>query len=155
MEDKKIDCKHCGKPECYEENTGTAENPSVSYMCLGCGYMTTTLNLDNSELVRNHEETTADLIKALRWVDSDTRLVWYPTVLNFHSLGMVFPDGTSAEEWSWRAAPAVDIPEEDRKKYPYPGQEGKYYVKRVDMKQSRTFDKQDFKGACKFVNFLK
>ena len=152
-EPSKIICPHCGAHECFEE-TQTVENDVVhSYMCISCGYTSTTMNIEGSEMIKQYEDSTADLIKDLRWVD-EKNLVWYPIILNFPSFGIIFPDGTSKNNWRWTAAPAVDIPVEDQKKYPIPGQKDAFYTRRIDMKAGMSFDNKDFYGACKFIGFI-
>ena len=154
-EPTKIGCPHCGHNQCFEETQTLPDGQEVaSYMCLDCGYTSNTLNVEDSDFIKGYEETTAELIKDLRWVDPNTNLVWYPIVLNFPSFGIVFPDGTNVFDWSWRAALAVEIPHQDSKKYPIPGQEGEYYTKRVDMESSRLFNSDDFYSACKFLGFI-
>ena len=123
-------------------------------MCMECGYTSTTLNEEGSLVVETYEQGTAELIKDLRWVDPNTNLVWYPIVLNFPSFGIIFPDGTNKDNWAWRAAPAVDISEEEQKKYPIPGQKDQYYTKRIDMNSSELFEADQFYDACKFLGFI-
>jgi len=123
-------------------------------MCLDCGYTSTSLNLEDSPIVRQYEETAPELFKLLRWIDPQTKLVWYPIVLNFPSFGMIFPDGTSVENWQWMSAPAVDIPFNDQKKYPIPGAPNKYYTKRVDLKKGKYFPPDQFYQAAKFIGFV-
>ena len=89
----------------------------------------------------------------MRWVD-DENLVWYPIVLNFPNVGIVFPDGTSKTDWCWSTAPAIDVPEEERSKYPIPGSDGQYYTKRVDMSRQEKFAPDKFYDACKEVGFI-
>jgi hypothetical protein len=125
-----------------------------SYLCVNCGYTTTSVNVENSELVKQYEESTAELIKALRWVDNQN-LVWYPTVLNFPSAGIIFPDGIDADTWYWTAAPAVDIPEEERSKFPIPGSKDQFYTRRIDMGKGKKFKSDKFYDACKFLGFIK
>lgn len=150
----KITCKHCGGSQCFKEDTiGPDGNAATSYMCVDCGYTTTTLNVEGSEMVQFYEETTAQLIKDLRWVD-DENLVWYPIVLNFPSVGIIFPDGQNSSDWWWTTAPAVDVTEEEKTKYPVPGVEGQYYKRRVDMSQRKSFPKNEFYDACKHVGFI-
>jgi hypothetical protein len=155
----KVICPHCGGHNCFHEKQEVDwDNPTKklleSFLCTDCGYTTTNLNLVDSEIIQGYEQTTAELIKALRWIDPQTNLVWYPIVLNFPSSGIIFPDGTSVDDWSWRAAPAVDIPQEEQKKYPIPGNEGAYYTKRIDMEAGKLFGKNDFYEACKFIGFI-
>lgn len=156
MEPTKITCPHCGNDNCFVETQTIEDNQEVSsYMCIDCGYTTTTLNVEGTDFVKGYEEVTAELIRNLRWVDPNTNLVWYPLVLNFPSFGIIFPDGTSVFDWSWRAAPAIGVAFEEREKYPIPGQEGEYYTKRVDIaNNSRLFNSDDFYSACKYLGFI-
>lgn len=158
----KVKCPHCGSSNCFEESSPVKSGDYVnyisdtveSYMCVSCGYTTTTLNVEGSDMVKQYEESTADLIKSLRFVDT-TNLVWYPIVLNFPSTGIIFPDGTSKSNWGWRAAPAVDIPVKEQKKYPLPGKKKEYYTRRIDMDAGKLFAGKDFYNACKFIGFIK
>ena len=151
----KTTCPHCGSPECFEDTQTIPNGEAVtSYMCMECGYTTTTLNVDGSMLINEYESQTAELIKDLRWID-DKNLVWYPTVLNFPSFGIIFPDGINKMDWRWTAAPAVDVPIEDQKNYPIPGQKDKFYQRRIDMTASKKFLSSDFYEACLFLGFIK
>ena len=150
-----IKCPHCGSDHCYEE-TQAVENELVkSYLCTNCGYTSTTLNKEGSTMIKEYEDVTAELIKDLRWVDEKTNLVWYPIVLNFPSFGIIFPDGVNKTNWEWMAAPAVDIPEEDRKNYPIPGHKDIFYTKRIEMKLGKKFKSDSFREACEFIGFIK
>jgi hypothetical protein len=123
-------------------------------MCISCGYTSTTLNVEGSNVIKHYEETTAELIKDLRWLDPKTNLVWYPIVLNFPSYGIIFPDGTNKHDWKWKAAPAVDIPEEEQKNFPIPHMKGSYYTRRVDMSASKVFEPHAFHDACVSIGFI-
>ena len=154
MEPTKVKCPHCGSEQCFKETQALSEKEFVdSYMCIGCGYTTTSLNKEGSQMIKEYEETTAELIRELRWVD-DNNLVWYPIILNFPSFGIIFPDGTDATNWRWTAAPAIDIPESDQKNYPIPGQPDQYYTRRVDLQSGKNFDHTNFYDACKFIGFI-
>lgn len=160
MEPTKITCPHCNSNQCFEETqmiegTSADTQESVnSYLCVGCGYTTTTLNQVRSEIIAKYENTTAELIKDLRWIDPNTDLVWYPIVLNFPTFGIIFPDGTNVADWTWMAAPAVDIAEESQSNFPIPGQPGKFYTRRVDMESGQHFSKDEFTKACEFIGFI-
>lgn len=150
----KIECPHCGSPNCFKEVQAIGEKEFVdSYMCVSCGYTTTSLNKVGSQMVAQYEETTAELIKDLRWID-EKGLVWYPIVLNFPSFGIIFPDGVNKNDWRWTAAPAVDIPVEDQKNFPIPGHKDKFYTRRIDMKVGKSFASDSFYEACKFIGFI-
>jgi Zn ribbon nucleic-acid-binding protein len=143
MEDK-IQCPVCSKTDCYVE----AENNISSYLCMSCGYTTTSLNLNESILLRKAEQTTPELIKKSKYLDPDTNLVWYPSVLNFPNKGMIFPDGVNEDMWSWRVAKYIEIPEDQQHKYPIPNKEGEFYKTRLDLNSSKFFNRKDFKNAC-------
>lgn len=148
--DDKIHCSVCGELDCYKES----ENNIDSYLCMSCGYTTTSLNKEDSIELRKWEQSTPQLIKKSKWVDPETNLVWYPSVLNFPSIGMIFPDGISEDNWNWRMAKAIDIPEEEKSKYPIPGKSGEFYSRRIDMKGSVIYDRKDFKTACEDLGIL-
>lgn len=154
-------CPHCGGTECFEENQvipgaqdSSTDQLVTSWMCMDCGYTSTTLNEEGSEIIMQYEGSTAELIRDLRWVDPETNLVWYPIILNFPSFGIIFPDGTSKDNWTWMAAPAIDIPEEEREKFPIPGQPGQFYARRIDMNGGEHFLKDQFYDACKYIGFV-
>jgi len=155
MDPNKVTCPHCQHPNCFEEASTLPQGEVVnSYMCLNCGYTTTTLNVEKSVVIEEYEKGTAELIKALRWVDPQTSLVWYPIVLNFPSTGMIFPDGVDASDWKWMVAPAVSIPLNEQKKYPIKSQPGSYYTKKIDLKKGKLFAPNAFYEAAKSVGFI-
>lgn len=148
--DNLIKCAVCGEEECYKETESNID----SYLCMSCGYTTTSLNVNESIELRKWEQHTPELIKKSKFIDSETNLVWYPSVLQFPNIGMIFPDGTNEENWKWRVARAVDIPEEERSKYPIPGKKDEYYARRIDMKSSVTYERTAFKAACEDLGIL-
>lgn len=155
IEPTKVTCPITGGKNCFEQSQ-QLENGEVikSYLSIDSGYTTTTLNVEGSDVVKQYEETTPELLKELRWVDPQTNLVWYPLVLNFPSFGIIFPDGTNKDNWKWMAAPAVDIAPADQKKYPIPGQEGQFYTRKINMEAGRRFEPNQFREAAKFVGFI-
>ena len=152
---KKVKCKHCGSEHhCFEEQTNLPSgDEALSYLCVSCGYTTTTLNTEGSEMIKEYESVTAQLIKDLRWID-DQGLVWYPIVLNFPSTGIVLPDGHNASDWHWVAAKAIDLPEADQQRFPVAGRPGEYYKRRIDMENKEQFPKENFYEACRSVGFI-
>ena len=69
-----------------------------------------------SDLVKETEETSPDLYKDLSVVKEG--LVWFPATISIPEKGMVFIDGTDKRNWSWKAARAVRILEEEKDKNP-------------------------------------
>lgn len=140
----KLFCPRCHVQECYMET----ENDIDSYLCMNCGYTTNSLYIDGSEKIQEWEESTPVLIKKAKFLDESTNLVWYPSVLNFPSIGMIFPDGTNEYDWIWRAAEVVTIPENERSQYPIPGKDGEFYTNKLDLENSKVYDQDKFRDAC-------
>lgn len=143
-------CPVCLESECYKESFENID----SYLCMNCGYTTTSKHVADSIEIRKWELTTAELIKDSKYVDTNTNLVWYPSVLNFPSKGLIFPDGTNVDDWKWRVALTIPIPEEDRAKYPVPGKSGEFYETRIDMQNSKLYPRTEFKHACEDLGIL-
>ncbi len=149
----KVDCLHCESVNCFREDYDYGDQKVSAYLCLACGYTTTTLNIDGSEYIKDYDESCPELFKDLKFVDKDN-IAWYPMVLNFPNLGLVFPDGTSALNWSWRAVPIKAVDEDEKEKYPIPDEEGKYYETKADMDGSRLYPQGQFYEACKYLGII-
>ena len=52
----------------------------------------------------------------------------------------------------WAFAPMVEIPEEERKKYPNPSIPGKFYDKKIDTENPEIYDK--FLNGMSYINEL-
>lgn len=154
IDEFKIDCPCCGSKNCFEEKYTVAENSVKSYLCMGCGYSTTTLFANDSDPVKEFEDNCPELFKDIKFVDKQTNLVWYPTVLNFPDKGIVFPDGTNAFDWQWRAVPIIPIADDEKESYPVPGKEGEYYKTKADMEASKLYPQTSFNEACKHVKII-
>lgn len=154
VDNNKINCPRCNSINCFEETYAVEKNTISSYLCMGCGYTTTTLNTIDSENIKQFEEGCPELFKDIKYHDVERNVYWYPTVLNFPELGLVFPDGANAFDWKWRAVPVKPVTEEEKENYPIPGQKGKYYETKADMDSSRLFEQSDFSGACKYLKII-
>ena len=120
----------------------------TSHLSLKCGYTSNSLFVIGSKTIDEVDENTADLIKDLKYLDPNTGLVWYPVVINFPSRGMLFPEGSNTTDWKWCYAPAVDVLESEKTKYPIKGKKDEYHTKRIDMNAREYFEQDDFKSAC-------
>lgn len=149
----KVQCPHCNSNNCFKEDYEHDTENVSAYLCMQCGYTTTTLHKKDTPFIEEYESAFPTLFKDLKFVDNDD-VVWYPMVLNFPSLGLVFPDGTSALDWSWRAVPVVPVDEDEKTKYPMPGEEGKYYEFKANMEGSRLYPQGQFNEACKYLGII-
>jgi hypothetical protein len=122
-------------------------------ICMDTGFTTSTEYEIGSEKVIKYEETTAKLIKDLRYTDYDLNQYWYPTTVMF-STGMIFPDGTK-DSWEWVYAPIITMNKEEQKQYPIPGKEGEYYETRLGVDLAERYKHDDFRTVCKIVGIAK
>ena len=112
----------------------------------------TTMTLD-SEGLKQTLEYTADLIKDLRQdhepPGGGEKLAWFPTAITMPEKGMIFPEPIKGtDDWGWTVVKAISIPKEEQDKYPDPRNPGKFYTKKMDMKNLKRFEKMCFMDAA-------
>ena len=146
-QDKLTICKCCKGNACYESEFTTQEGPITTWLCMTCGFTSnTTMTLD-SEVLKQTEELTADLIKDLK--QTHDGLAFFPTAITMPDKGMVFPEPIKdKDDWGWTVVKAIPIPEEEQEKYPDPRNPGTFYKNRMDMKNLKRFDKLCFMDAA-------
>tara|TARA_A100001015_G_scaffold272708_1_gene327512 strand:+ start:292 stop:729 length:438 start_codon:yes stop_codon:yes gene_type:complete len=140
--DKLVECKRCGGNACYEQNIG---EDITTWMCMGCGFTTSTLMTKDGEVVKNAIETSPELYKDLMFEDTDKR-VWLPATITLPEKGMVFIDGANKQEWKWAAVKAIPLQEGDKKV-----SEGQTH--KMDMKNVKHFEQKDFMDALENIGF--
>lgn len=148
--DNLITCDRCGGDAAYAQEV----NESITnYMCYGCGFQTNSLMKKNEEFFKQQMETLPDLYKELMGEDKEGK-IWMPTVINLPTKGMVFANGTSANNWKWSAVKAILVTEEEKHKYPIPGKKEEFYEWRMDMSTITHYDEKDFVEALDFINIF-
>ena len=151
--DKLVNSPICDSNACYESEFQTQEGVIKTWLCMTSGYTSnTTMTLD-SESLKTTIELTADFIKDLRQdhepPGGGEKLAWFPTVITMPDKDMIFPEPIKdTDDWGWTVVKAVPIPEEEQEKYPDPRNPGKFYKKRMDMKNMKRFDKLCFMDAA-------
>jgi len=144
-------CPKSGGDLCYE----TQVTPEITnWMSLSCGYWTNSLMKEGEEFYNEQMSTLPELYKDLAWKDESTELVWLPQTINEPQKGMVFANGTNAQEWKWAAVKAVPVTEEEKHKYPIPKQSGKFYEWRIDMNTLQHFDEREFIDALEYISLI-
>ena len=133
-----ITCPHClDTNNCFEEIQETFS----SYLCFSCGFMSDSrYEIGNLQLIENMKNSPL-LVRESQFEDKDRGIIWFPSVINMGKLGMIFPEGTK-DKYVWKYAKVVDIPEEERVNYDN-------YSQRLDVENAKTFQQNDFMGACK------
>jgi len=139
-----ITCPRCGGNACYLQQV-TEE--VVTQFCFGCGWTTSSLMVEGSEIVTQTLETSPELYKDLMFVD-EKQLVWFPATVTLPGKGMVFLDGNSKDAWRWTAVKSIEILEEEKSKFP------KEQTHKMDMKNSNHFEKEDFMEALDSIDFF-
>ena len=137
--EKVIDCPVCfDVDKCFEE----IQKEYSSYLCFNCGFMSDSrYENDSINLIENLKKS-PKLVQDLKIVDKDRNIVWFPAVINMGELGMIFPEGKGINEYTWKFAKLVDIPEEERAKYDN-------YDKRLDVENAKSYGLHGFLEACK------
>ena len=146
--DKLVVCKCCGGNACYESEFTTKDGNINTWLCMTCGFTSNTTMTEDSEVLKQTMELTADLIKDLRQ-DHDG-LAWFPTAITMPDKGMIFPEPIKKDNknWNWTVVKAISIPKEDQDKYPDPTNPGVNYKFKMDMKNMKHFNKLEFMDAA-------
>ena len=88
------------------------------------------------------------------WEDPETKLRWLPLTINEEQKGMIFPMGSSTDDWKWAAVKAVVIPVAERKEHPIPGKPGQFLSYKTDMTTMEKFEERDFISAMEYLGLL-
>lgn len=137
-----------GSNACYEQSFEQEGQEVKTWLCFGSGFTTSTLMTEGSKTVVDLLETSPELYKDLLHKDNTGR-IWLPATITLPEKGMVFLDGTNKEDWQWKAVKAIEIPEEQKHKYP----EGQTH--KMDMQNGKTYGKKDFMDALEEIGFYK
>ena len=139
-----ITCPVCfDTHQCFEE----VQETFSSYLCFNCGFMSDSrYEIGSLQLTENLKKS-PKLVRETKFEDKERNIVWFPSVINMGKLGMIFPEG-KPNEYVWKYARVVDIPEEERPMYDN-------HTQRLDVDNAETFEQQDFMGACKTMGITK
>ena len=158
MKDLISNCFLCGEKALHVAGTEDAQ----VMQCINCGYTTSTkfrgIKADNEEFQKLGEDMK-------NWAKEENGYIWIPSIITL-PIGMLYPinkkvvDGIGEvgdgmkKELKWAFAPMVEIPEEERKKYPNPSTPGKFYDKKIDTDNAVVYD-LFIEGMTMINNLLK
>ena len=148
MKDQLTTCRKCASPLCYERHNDTL----ISWDCLQCGFTTNTLFIDNTEAVLSYESMLPSLFRDIKFIDSDS-FVWYPSTVTKEGVGIIFPDGSSKEDWKWAFARHIPVTEAEKERFKKKDEEG-YHKFKTDMKNVIHFDQQYFSQALEAAGLI-
>ena len=72
-------CKKCGGNACYEQKVN---EEITTWLCMGCGFTTSTLMEKGSKVVNDLLETSPELYKDLLFEDKDNNM-WTPATIHY------------------------------------------------------------------------
>ena len=148
--DNLIKCDRCSSDACYVQEV----NEKVkNYSCYGCGFITNSLLVKDTQFFEEQMELLPNLYKELMGEDENGK-IWMPSTVNIPEKGMVFANGKSSSNWNWSAVLAVKVKDEEKEKYPIPGKENKFYEWRMDMTNMKEFDEKDYIEALDYIGIF-
>ena len=148
--DNLIKCDRCGSDACYVQEV----NEKVkNYSCYGCGFITNSLLVKDTQFFEEQMELLPNLYKELMGEDENGK-IWMPSTVNIPEKGMVFANGKSSSNWNWSAVLAVEVKDDEKEKYPIPGKEGEYYEWRMDMEGMKEFGESDYIEALDYIGIF-
>lgn len=151
INEQMITCPKSGGDACMVTET----TPGIkTYFSFSCGFQTNSLMKEGETFYEEQISVLPELYKDLIWKDTETGLMWLPSMINEPTKGMVFANGPSKGEWGWAAVKAVPVTEEEKEKYPIPGKKGQFYEFRMDMSTLKMFVERDFMDALSYINVL-
>tara|TARA_Y100001972_G_C7568559_1_gene285414 strand:- start:247 stop:705 length:459 start_codon:yes stop_codon:yes gene_type:complete len=123
-------------PLCEERALHVAGTEDAQVMqCINCGYTTSTKFTGTKETNEEFQKLGEDM---KNWAVEKIGKVWIPSIITL-PIGMLYPVNIK-KEMKWAFAPMVEIPEEERKKYPNPSMPGKFYEKKIDTDNAVLYD---------------
>ena len=143
-------CLRCGSDACYSQKVNKEITNS---MCYGCGFQSNSLMKTEGGFLEEQIENLPELYKDLIFEDENGQS-WLPSTINLPEQGMVFANGSKADNWKWAAVKAIDVKDEEKEKYPIPNKKNKYYKHRMDMTTMKMFDERDFMEALTYIGVL-
>lgn len=148
--DNLIICDRCGSDACYVQEV----NEKIkNYQCYGCGFITNSLLVKDSQFFNEQMELLPNLYKELMGEAEDGK-IWMPSTVNMPGKGMIFANGKDSLNWKWAAVLAVPVKEEEKEKYPIPNKEGEYYEWRMDMTTIKEFNEKDYIEALDYIGIF-
>ena len=145
MTDNLITCPKCKAPEsCYTQPVNEFHK---SYLCLSCGFQTNDLMREGEFNFEEYEQELPELYKDIKTVDEEGR-VWYPNIINIESVGTVFANGASKDEWEWSGILNIELTDEEKESSRFKGKKYK-----SDSKSLKNFGK-DYFAACDYIGLF-
>ena len=126
------------------------EEEAQMMQCLNCGYTSTSKFTGDKETNEEYNKLTEDM---KNWSKEFNGRIWIPTMMTL-PVGMLYPQDDKDGNMKWYFSEMVDIPEEEQKNYPVPGDIEQYYERRYDIDNAKEYD-EFFEGMVELNSRLK
>ena len=138
-------------PLCSEHSLHIlGEEEAQMMQCLNCGYTSTSKFVGDKETNEEYNKLTEDM---KNWSKEFNGRIWIPTIMTL-PVGMLYPQDDKDGNMKWYFSEMVDIPEEEQKNYPVPGDTEQYYERRYDIDNAKEYD-EFFEGMVELNSRLK
>ena len=138
-------------PLCSEHSLHIlGEEEAQMMQCLNCGYTSTSKFVGDKETNEEYNKLTEDM---KNWSKEFNGRIWIPTMMTL-PVGMLYPRDDKDGNMKWYFSEMTDIPEEERKNYPVPGDTEQYYERRYDVDNAKEYD-EFFEGMVELNSRLK
>ena len=133
---------------CEEKSLHVAGNEEAQVMqCINCGYTTSTKFTGTKQTNEEFKKLGEDMQS---WAVEKNGKIWIPSIITL-PIGMLYPINIK-KELKWAFAPMVEIPEQERVKFP--NEKGGFYDKKIDTDNSTIYD-LFIEGISEVNNLLK
>jgi hypothetical protein len=112
--DKLVNSPICNSNACYESEFQTQDGPVKTWLCMtsgytsDCGMTTNTSMTEDSEILKESFELTAEIIKDNKQIHDG--LVWLLTVITMPDKGMIFPEPIKdTDDWGWTVVKVIVV----------------------------------------------
>jgi hypothetical protein len=127
--------------KCFVCGSDKVESESGYTQCKQCGFHTQLSYKDLSIDYKENPITPFDkfatnfpnIVQDLMMFDEVNNLYWLPIILDIYPVGIIYPIGTSVNDWTWCYAPYKVIPLSERKEYPIKGRTNEYHEYMLDV----------------------
>ena len=139
-----IECSLCKAKGLHVLGT----NASIqTRQCLNCGYVTAPKFLCEKDKITENPQWNLLTKEMQDWSQWSDGYLWIPTIMTL-PFGMLYPFNEE-DKMKWGFAELVEIPEEEREKYPREDGEG-FYQQRFDTEGTKKYD--SFIECLSYVN---
>jgi len=126
---------------CFNCNSEHIEIADGMTLCKDCGFYTMKGFNVLSKNYYDKPKTEFDgflksqplLVQSLKLYDETQKLYWIPFILNVYPVGIIYPNGTSLDNWKWCFSVYKPIQISERSKYPNPNKPGEFFEYNLDI----------------------